>query len=130
MLNFQFRDYITNCVYFQYFFNYFFLASLQHFSFFFSYLLLDSSCSSVAKYREKKCLVCQAYMRHMGRAYWGHSHNFHPTGIVSEDRSARVRTDGCPGMISVTCSYLLPAYCACACCVGQLMQIVHMNAVR
>ncbi|WAR22958.1 SPA6L-like protein [Mya arenaria] len=27
------------------------------------------------------CLVCRAYRRYFGHAYWGHSPNFHPTGM-------------------------------------------------
>ncbi|XP_052777264.1 spermatogenesis-associated protein 6-like isoform X9 [Mya arenaria] len=41
------------------------------------------------------CLVCRAYRRYFGHAYWGHSPNFHPTGMPCCDlRKKKVLRDG------------------------------------
>jgi hypothetical protein len=32
---------------------------------------------------DSRCCVCSTYKKYMGRRYWGHSHNYHPTGLTS-----------------------------------------------
>ncbi|XP_041359383.1 spermatogenesis-associated protein 6-like isoform X3 [Gigantopelta aegis] len=46
---------------------------------------LANFCEYVAKSPDKSCMVCEAYERHMGRPYWGHGRNFHPTGLYCEE---------------------------------------------
>ncbi|KAL5015816.1 hypothetical protein ScPMuIL_005405 [Solemya velum] len=41
----------------------------------------DSVCPlCFERFTEATCLVCQAYRRHTGRRYWGHTLYYHPTG--------------------------------------------------
>lgn len=45
--------------------------------------ILPELHASVCSVPESRCCVCSTYKKHMGRRYWGHSHNYHPTGLTS-----------------------------------------------
>ncbi|XP_062572659.1 spermatogenesis-associated protein 6-like isoform X1 [Saccostrea cucullata] len=45
--------------------------------------------ASVSSLPENRCCVCSTYKKHMGRRYWGHTLNYHPTGLTPKTCNVR-----------------------------------------
>ncbi|XP_061166074.1 spermatogenesis-associated protein 6-like isoform X3 [Saccostrea echinata] len=45
--------------------------------------------ASVSSLPENRCCVCSTYKKHMGRRYWGHTLNYHPTGLTPKTYNVR-----------------------------------------